>query len=480
MRPIPGPALRLRGGLGPTQLSRPAVPPAPVTEEVPWLSLGLSGAALLALLPLLLSMPRRAGVTAGAIAVSLLQMAVLDAPPEQALLEGVLALVWSGVITLKEALAGFASEGVVAVGVMSAVAKGVQATGGLAYISRFLLGRPSSRLAAVLRLVLPTMLLSAVLNNTPVCAMLMPVARSWAASLSPAVAPKQLMMPLSFATMLGGTITLIGSSTNLVAAEAARKHDPTSPMGMLGITPVGLVNAAAGAAYMVAAGGSLLPDGKSAPLAPRAAPSSAPSAVAAPPRGVARLWLTLGVLTGTMCVAAASPPLLVPTALSALCVLMRLGCMDLSDAWAAVNGPVLLSIALSFALGKAIEVSGLAASAASSLVAIVAPFGSLALLFAIYAVAIAIGAVISNNAVVVLMFPIVVRMSEASGVPWRAALYTLTMAASASFSTPVSYQTNLMVSRDADYAFADFVRFGLPLQLVCMLATVPTCYLLYK
>ncbi|EOD26797.1 hypothetical protein EMIHUDRAFT_236472 [Emiliania huxleyi CCMP1516] len=438
MRPIPGPALRLRGGLGPTQLSRPAVPPTPVTEEVPWLSLGLSGAALLALLPLLLSMPRQAGVTAGAIAVSLLQMAVLDAPPEQALLEGVLALVWSGVITLKEALAGFASEGVVAVGVMSA------ATGGLAYISRFLLGRPSSRLAAVLRLVLPTMLLSAVLNNTPVCAMLMPVARSWAASLSPAVAPKQLMMPLSFATMLGGTITLIGSSTNL----AARKHDPTSPMGMLGITPSGRRRVHGGSGRLAAAGRK------------ERAPRAARSAV---------LRSVCGVLTGTMCVAAASPPLLVPTALSALCVLMRLGCMDLSDAWAAVNGPVLLSIALSFALGKAIEVPRTVASA-----------GSLALLFAIYAVAIAIGAVISNNAVVVLMFPIVVRMSEASGVPWRAALYTLTMAASASFSTPVSYQTNLMVSRDADYAFADFVRFGLPLQLVCMLATVPTCYLLYK
>ncbi|EOD22380.1 hypothetical protein EMIHUDRAFT_240404 [Emiliania huxleyi CCMP1516] len=449
MRPIPGPALRLRGGLGPTQLSRPAVPPAPVTEEVPWLSLGLSGAALLALLPLLLSMPRQAGVTAGAIAVSLLQMAVLDAPPEQALLEGVLALVWSGVITLKEALAGFASEGVVAVGVMSA------ATGGLAYISRFLLGRPSSRLAAVLRLVLPTMLLSAVLNNTPVCAMLMPVARSWAASLSPAVAPKQLMMPLSFATMLGGTITLIGSQNTApeppphpLTRQAARKHDPTSPMGMLGITPSGRRRVHGGSGRLAAAGRK------------ERAPRAARSAV---------LRSVCGVLTGTMCVAAASPPLLVPTALSALCVLMRLGCMDLSDAWAAVNGPVLLSIALSFALGKAIEVPRTVASA-----------GSLALLFAIYAVAIAIGAVISNNAVVVLMFPIVVRMSEASGVPWRAALYTLTMAASASFSTPVSYQTNLMVSRDADYAFADFVRFGLPLQLVCMLATVPTCYLLYK
>jgi di/tricarboxylate transporter len=65
-------------------------------------------------------------------------------------------------------------------------------------------------------------------------------------------------------------------------------------------------------------------------------------------------------------------------------------------------------------------------------------------------------------------------------VPWKAALYTLTMAASASFSTPVSYQTNLMVSRQAGYAFSDFLRFGVPLQLVCAAATVPACYLIYK
>ena len=82
--------------------------------------------------------------------------------------------------------------------------------------------------------------------------------------------------------------------------------------------------------------------------------------------------------------------------------------------------------------------------------------------------------------VVVLMFPIVTRMCEASGVPFRAALYTLTMAASASFSTPVSYQTNLMVAKEGGYAFGDFVKFGLPLQLVCAIATVPACYLLYK
>ena len=105
--------------------------------------------------------------------------------------------------------------------------------------------------------------------------------------------------------------------------------------------------------------------------------------------------------------------------------------------------------------------------------------GSLALLFAIYAVAIAIGAVISNNAVVALMFPIVVRICDGAGISWKPALYALTLAASASYSTPVSYQTNLMVASSAGYTFTDFLKFGLPLQLVCMLAAVPACHLVF-
>jgi len=141
---------------------------------------------------------------------------------------------------------------------------------------------------------------------------------------------------------------------------------------------------------------------------------------------------------------------------------------------------VLLSIALSFALGKAIDKSELASIAAARIVQLVAPYGQLALLFAVYFVAICIGAIISNNAVVVLMFPVIVRVCEGAGISWRPALYALTMAASASFSTPVSYQTNLMVAGAADYSFNDFLRFGLPLQLVCMLATVPACYMLFK
>ena len=68
-------------------------------------------------------------------------------------------------------------------------------------------------------MVLATMAISAFMNNTPVCAMMMPILTSWAANLG--VGPAQLLMPLSFATMLGGTLTMIGSSTNLVAVSAA-------------------------------------------------------------------------------------------------------------------------------------------------------------------------------------------------------------------------------------------------------------------
>jgi len=484
-RSVTSPLLRLRGGLqaaanAPELLSQvnaaPAAQSSPVREWMDnnWQQLAATGAVLLLLLPILPKLPRKASVTAVAIAVALVQMA-FDAPPEQALLETVVVLVAANVISLKDALDGFRSEGVVAVGVMTAVAKSVQTTGGLNLLAGLLLGKPSGRFAAVVRMLLPVLAISAFLNNTPVCAMMMPILAEWAASLG--VPIKQLLMPLSFATMLGGTLSLIGSSTNLVAAGAAQKYDPSFAMGIFDISKVGLINALAGCAYMLLAGPTLLPDGNVPVLKQTASDATASPP---PPRGIVRLWLTLGLLAGTMTIAAQQPKRLVHVALIVLCVMMRLGCLTLKEAWSAINGPVLLSIALSFALGVAIEKSDLATIVAAKIVDLVAPFGTLALLFAIYTVAILVGAVISNNAVVVLMFPLVVRVCEGAGIPWKAAFYALTMAASASFSTPVSYQTNLMVAGAGNYAFADFVRFGLPLQLVCMLATVPACYLLYK
>ena len=258
----------------------------------------------------------------------------------------------------------------------------------------------------------------------------------------------------------------------------AMAYDPTFSMKVFDITPIGLINAAAGIAYMVLSGRQLLPKPVSVPLVVKSGKKDA--VTPPPPRGGIRLWLTLGMIGTLMTLAAQQPRALLPMALACLCIFIRLGCLTLKEAWAAVNGPVLLSIALSLALGEAISKSKLADVVASQIVSLVAPYGHLALLFAIYSVGISIGAVISNNAVVALMFPIVVKTCDGAGISWKPALYALTLAASASFSTPVSYQTNLMVASECGYTFTDFLKFGMPLQLVCMLATVPACLMLAK
>ena len=488
------PALRaLRGGATTTSVSTVAHPdldlvaraepdaaPAPL---VLWLKenamLVAMAGSLLALLPVLRTLPKSAAITAAIITVALIQMA-FDQPPDLVLLEAVVALVGFKVLSIKDALKGFASEGVVTVGIMTAVAKSIQVTGGLQLLSKYLLGSPSNYEGGLLRMILAVMAISAFMNNTPVCAMMMPILTSWSAQLG--VGPSALLMPLSFATMLGGTLTMIGSSTNLVAANAANAHDPTFNMKVFDISAIGAINALAGTAYMVAFGRKLLPMGGGATSGGKAAAaaSAGGKAPAKAPRGEARLWVTLALVTLMMAKASVAPKALLPMALGLLCILNRLGCLTLKESWGAINGPVLLSIALSFALGDAIKKSELASIVANNIVAVVAPYGELALLFAVYFVAILIGAVISNNAVVALMFPIVVRIFESAGYDWKPGLYALTLAASASFSTPVSYQTNLMVADEAGYSFGDFLKYGLPLQLVCMLATVPACAWLAK
>ena len=511
------PAAHVRPQLRTNFASHPNLVAAKPTASAPLLDgktqkmLLATGGALALVAPALPKLPKSAAITAVAVIVALVQMA-FDVSPDQVLLETVVVLVATGVITLKEALNGFKSEGVVSVGVMCAVAKGVQCTGGLELIAKLLLGRPSGYGAALLRMLVPTIVISAFMNNTPVCAMMMPIVLDWARSLN--VPAPSLLMPLSFATMLGGTLSLIGSSTNIVAAGAARNHDPSFVMNMFDISSVGLINAAAGAAYMMVAARRLLPPPTAAEekLMDAGPPPVKAVAAAPPPRGKVRMY-ALALLATTMTIASQRPDQLLVVALGCLCIFVRTGCMGLKDAWSAVrtrrggsnpppgaapipslprshhrppslspqvNGPVLLSIALSFALGQAIDKSELAAIVAKQMVSLVAPYGELALLFAIYAVAMVVGAVITNNAVVTLMFPVVVRMCEGAGVPWRPAFYALTMAASASFSTPVSYQTNMMVTGPGGYAFGDFLKFGLPLQLVCMLATVPACHLLYR
>lgn len=134
--------------------------------------------------------------------------------PDIVLVSGVVMLLLAGVLTPEEALSGLANEGMITVGVMYVVVAGLRETGGVDWIGRRLFGRPNSVATGQLRMMIPIAGLSAFLNNTPLVAMMIPAVNDWAKRQKFSVS--KFMIPLSYSAIMGGTISLIGTSTNLV------------------------------------------------------------------------------------------------------------------------------------------------------------------------------------------------------------------------------------------------------------------------
>ena len=123
-------------------------------------------------------------------------------------------LLLSGVIDESQFLSGFFNVGVWTIAVLFVVAAGLRDTGGMTWIASRLLGRPSSLASAQLRIMFPVAIMSAFMNNTPLVAMMMPVIKDWSKKCN--LSPSKLLMPLSYASILGGACTLVGTSTNLI------------------------------------------------------------------------------------------------------------------------------------------------------------------------------------------------------------------------------------------------------------------------
>ncbi len=168
-----------------------------------------------------------------------------------------------GIVTPREAIAGFANPGVATIALLYVVAAGLQETGALTLLTERLLGRPKSAFGAQVRLIGPVAVMSAFMNNTPLVAMFVPVVREL--SKRTGVPVSQLLMPLSFAAILGGVCTLIGTSTNLVVRSLIIKHNeetPDAPIASIGMWTLALVGVPillAGLAYILVFGRRLLP-----------------------------------------------------------------------------------------------------------------------------------------------------------------------------------------------------------------------------
>lgn len=195
-------------------------------------------------------------VTLVVLTAIIVALAFASIAPEVTLLTGLLLLVIFDVVKLDVALAGFANTGVLTIAALYVVGAGLRSTGGLETLSLWLLGRPTHK-TPLIRLLAPVAGLSAFMNNTPLVAFMLPVFVQIAKRLR--ISPSRLLIPLSYATILGGCCTLVGTSTNLVVAGMMKSHG-LREMHLFELTWVGLPIAICGLAYLVTIGQRLLPD----------------------------------------------------------------------------------------------------------------------------------------------------------------------------------------------------------------------------
>jgi len=401
---------------------------------------------------------------------------------------GAAILLVLGVVRPVEVQGAFASPAVIALAGLFVIAYAIELSGLLG-----LMIRQATRLAArvgSLGIWIVIGLCGAVggfLNNTPVVVLAAPVIRDVARSLG--MSPKRFLMPLSHVTVMGGLLTLIGTSTNLLVNDMARNAGQPV-FGMFEITPVGLLIASVGAVWLYFVGARQLArsaarDEAGGPAAPsidvprigeaRNQPDGSGDAqlgdvalygAADRPFRLRPALLSFGVFAVVIAAAAFGWAPIAAAAFSGAVSLILLRVITADEAYAGLRPEILLLIAGMVVIGSAMEVTGLAKAAADQLNAVIRPLGPLGALAVLYGVTLFATELLSNATVAVLMTPIAVALAESLGVETRPFLVAVMMAASAAFATPFGYQTNVLVYNMAGYSYLDFVRVGLPLNLV--------------
>jgi di/tricarboxylate transporter len=188
--------------------------------------------------------------------------------------------------------------------------------------------------------------------------------------------------------------------------------------------------------------------------------------------------LAFAILVGMVAAAAFGWLSMLNAALLAAGLMLVTGCCSHANARRSIEWDVLLTIAAALGLGLALEKTGAAQALAGSLLGLAGenPWIALAAVYLVTAIS---TEVITNNAAAALVFPIAMNTAEQLGVNVMPFVMCIMVAASASFATPIGYQTNLMVYGPGGYRFADYLRIGIPLDLVVGCVTVALAPLIW-
>jgi di/tricarboxylate transporter len=401
-------------------------------------------------------------------------------------LAGAAVLLMAGVVRPVEVEGAFASPAIIALASLFVIAYAMELSGLLdAAIAKLVALCRRIGVAGLWVLIGLAGAASAFLNNTPIVVLGAPVVRDVAKSLKRS--PKCYLIPLSYAAVLGGCCTLIGTSTNLLVNDMATVAGQPR-FGMFEITPVGLAVSIAGGLYLFFFTSKLIKigDDDSAEVdeAIREAEDFSEPGLAGGLVGHARPFAKKSELRPWAAVASSLTFVgvvvlasfnVVPIAAAAfagavLLILMRVITAD--EAYRGLRPEVLMLIAGMVVLGIALDQTGLAESATHALIGTMEGMSPLLALIILYGVSLFATELLSNATVAVLFTPVAVSMADAFSVSPRPFLVAVMVAASAAFATPFGYQTNVLVYQMGGYNYLDFLKVGLPLNLITWAAAV--------
>ena len=458
----------------------------------------------------------------------------------------------TGILTPEEALAGFANRGMVTVALLFLVSEGVRRSDSLAPImQRIFPNKHHSSIEQGYLRMLPTVAtISAFMNNTPIVVIFIPQIKSWCRRAG--LPLKKFLIPLSYAAILGGMCTLIGTSTNLVV------HSMMIDAGLEGFSmfelgKVGAIITVSGILYILLFGAKRLPneeydEQKNSHIVEVVLASRFPgircsteefdfkqhygaeiisirrdgevieniddyrfkendTLTLSAERNFVDMWshsrVFLIITNGTD--HTQSEPLWRRIVALLLFIVMIIGA-TLSELpalqsimgnsgmllWAAVvavvmalcnifpakmytkyiSWDILVTIASAFAISRAMALSGVADIVASAIISLSGTLSPYIILALVYITTNIITELITNNAAAAFCLPIALSAADILGVNPMPFCVATAIAASASFCTPIGYQTNTIVQGLGRYTFADFIRIGLPLSILTFIISM--------
>lgn len=189
--------------------------------------------------------------------------------------------------------------------------------------------------------------------------------------------------------------------------------------------------------------------------------------------------IAIGTLAGVVLLAAAFGWPIEALAIAGVGIVMLFRCLEPEEAWGAIDGNTLVLIFGMLAVGRGLENAGTVELIVSSLEPLLTTMTPLLLLVAVYAVTSILTETVTNNAVAVIMTPIAIGLAPIAGIDPRPLVVAVMFGASASFATPIGYQTNTLVYGAANYRFMDFVKVGVPMNIAVGVAVCMAIHWLY-